>query len=345
MDRKQLVETLKKVEPALAARNEIPVLASFCFNGETVHAFNKIIALVCPCRTEFKGAVQGRLFLDSLALSRADTAEFSVEAETLTVKVGKSKLETPLLAPEEFQFQSPEKGKGKALKVDEKWLAALAVAAAGMGRKLGGAVWQYGVTLDICDGGCIFYATDNRTITRVTAGKPGKVEFSVILLPEFVDALLNAAKGAAPKGIVFSPQWVQAFFNGGLRLFSITMEGASSKSYRDITDSFLTKPGPSPDIPAELSLCLQRAQLAFSHATENPHTELTIKDNFARFKTPSPVGEKTDVMKLPHSPITLKVRPDDLLRGLERGKKISLFESCVRFSAPGYLFLVSPINF
>lgn len=343
MDRKKLIDALKKVEPALAVRNDMPVLASFCFDGNNVHTFNNVTAMVYPCRTDFKGAVQGRLFLDSLGLSHADTVEFSQAGETLNVTAGRSKLETPLLPPAEFKFQSPDMKKGKPLKIDEKWLAALALAAAGMTRKLA-QPWQYGVTLDICENGCIFYATDNRTITRVTAGKSGKVEFSVILLPELVDGLLSAAKGSAPKGIIFSPQWVQVFFNGGLKLFSVTMDGASSKDYRGITDAYLSKSSSAAAIPVELNRCLQRANLAFSHAVENPHTELVIKGNHIRFKTPSPVGDTTDVIKFAHPEIALKVRPDDMLRGLEKGKTLSLFSDCIRFSASGYLFLVSPIN-
>lgn len=345
MDRKKLVTALKKVEPALGALspNTAPVLASFCFSGTNVHAFNGLIALVYPCETEFTGAVPGRIFLDSLALSKAETVALTQNGETLTAVAGRGKLESPLIDKGEFKFLTPNLKTAKPLKVDEKWLAALSLAAAGMTRKLALA-WQYGVTLDVFEKGCIFYATDNRTITRVATGTPqGKAEFSVILLPEFVDALLNAAKESAPKGIYFSPKWVQAFFTGGLKLFSITMEGASSAEYQKITGVYLTKAGDKPPIPPLLSGALQRANLAFGHATDDAHTLLTVKGNHLQLKTPSPVGEITDVIKMPHSDISLKVRPDDMLRALPYCKAITLFEEAVRFSGPGYLFLVSKV--
>src|SRR5688572_3377387 len=133
MKRLELIEVLKKVAPALAAKDLVPAMSCFFFDGKLVSAFDDILAISAPMPTDFKGGLRGHLLLDFLSASRAPEVEFLVEGEEMTVKAGRSKLKIPIVPLDDFKFEWP-KVKSEGLKLDETFFKALNQVLPSMGR-------------------------------------------------------------------------------------------------------------------------------------------------------------------------------------------------------------------
>src|SRR5262245_14583013 len=98
MERVALLEKWQLVAPALSDKELSPVLNRLWFQGDTVMAFNDQIAIETKLKTDFKGAVPGRVLIDMLVASpNAKQVEFKLSDDDLLVKAGNTKLNLKVL--------------------------------------------------------------------------------------------------------------------------------------------------------------------------------------------------------------------------------------------------------
>src|SRR4029077_6417699 len=86
IDRAALLAKLDATAPALASVGSIPLLQNFLFTGERLVAYDDYIGIAAPLRTEFTGAVPGRLLHDAVAkMTHAKDIELREQDEHLLI--------------------------------------------------------------------------------------------------------------------------------------------------------------------------------------------------------------------------------------------------------------------
>lgn len=130
MLRLDLLETLRMVAPALSDKELIPVLTHFWFQGDTVMAFNDQIAIQTKLKTDFTGAVPGRVLLEMVGASRSTEVKFTLTDDNLLVELGhtstkgsgkfitNTKLDLKILPVKDFIHDMPEFGPDDGIKFE-----------------------------------------------------------------------------------------------------------------------------------------------------------------------------------------------------------------------------------
>ncbi len=108
MIRKDLLNALNLVGPALESYGLIPILTNFCFDGETVTAYDSIVGIQAVCDAPINGALPGKVLLDWLNTSLVKELDISTKDNKTTFKTKARKLTLPTLPEEDFLFEIPE---------------------------------------------------------------------------------------------------------------------------------------------------------------------------------------------------------------------------------------------
>lgn len=336
-----LVAILKKLSPGLAVKDLVPIFTCFCFAKDSVHSYDNSCCLRMPAKLGITGGVRGELFLSWLNACKSKEIEITQGENTITAKAGRTKFESAIMAEDEFLFSAPDLAGAVEITPDTAFLAALTKAALSMGRDAS-ATWRYGCTLvPYKSGGYALYATNDKTITKATVGKPaGEPEEAVILSPRFVDLLLAQSKDDAPKKMSIAPAWGEVRFNSGLKLFTPTFVGADPAKYEETLGQVDAETkGKAVEIPAGLDRCLERATLVtkFSKA---PVTRLVGDGERLRFETRSEAGDVNDSIACEHGAVDVYVAPELLQPGLAHAGSLAIAAGCVKLFGPGYKYLV-----
>jgi DNA polymerase III sliding clamp (beta) subunit (PCNA family) len=353
MNRTELLNTLKQVEPALATKDFIPVYACLCFTGKTVFAYDDVVALEAPLDGKTVGGVRGRLLLDWLGASRARELEVTQEKEgELLIKAGRAKLTAPLCGVDDFVFEWPKEDKAdvSTLELKPEVRSALQKASVSMGSDPSHA-WRCGVTMEVLADALVFYSSDNKTASKVSCkfSSPKKaVGKKVLLPPRFCELLINIGAGDKPEKLMFTSEWVETIFKSGVRLFSRCMDAVKLKTYEKIfTQTIDAENAPKMvAIPKGFEQALERA-LVVARFAEDPHTELTVKDGKMVMKTKSPAGDVRDSCDVGNHPdATERLAAEFIQRALPYADKFCIVpgKSCFALRGSGFKHLISVVS-
>lgn len=344
MDRQLLTTTLKKLEPALLDNGQMPVLGCYCFGEKSVHSYNAQLGLSRPYTEKFnppfRGAVRGKLLLGFLNNCGGKDVEFETEGHegSILFKCGRPRIEIPTLLPTDFLFEQPAMDKAREIIVSAALLDSLKLISSNMGSDPTHP-WRMGVTMVSTESGDDFYATNNRTITRVTLGTPEGEAKSYLFPPRFVQLLLSLIKEDEPRRIHVAKSWVRASFKSGLKLFSKSIAEIKSKEYFGMVNPIMEREAKPVAIPAGLEQCLQRAMVVSRYATQ-PVTTLKCSKGKLKLITQSDAG-LDDSVNFEQEEMEVKVPPELLLNGMKNASHMTIFEDCVRFTGKGYVHLVA----
>lgn len=122
MPRKELLEKLELVAPALSSTEIIPILTHFWFSGTHLLAYDDRIAIETPLKTEFTGALPGNRLIALLHTSPAPEAEIVVDKGAASLKLAAARLKLAVAEQDEFVFTMPEPAEKGLLKVKREAL-------------------------------------------------------------------------------------------------------------------------------------------------------------------------------------------------------------------------------
>lgn len=91
VNRKELVEILKKLEPAIAKKDVLSLAQSFVFRDTTICACNDEIYIQCPFNSGLTGAVKASEFYGLLSKTSAADVELEVNENELKIKTKSSR--------------------------------------------------------------------------------------------------------------------------------------------------------------------------------------------------------------------------------------------------------------
>lgn len=346
MDRSKLLETLGIVDPALADNDLIPVLTHFWFTGKEVIAYNDVISISAPFKTNFKGAVRGSL-LKGL-LGKYDSAEVGFESDGDGLRVSGGKRASSVLAvmsQDNFLFTFPNTSDLSELEVDAAGLiAAIDVCLQSLGSHISeperrGITMLPGKskTLDL-------FSTDSVTLSYSVLNTKSShdIEDSITLSELFCRVLVKLLKKekGSDFNLYLSDDFSMAVFGSGIKLFGRLVDDPSPPNFRSAVNRFLPKraDNSSIGIPEDMDAILSRAFLLVSKALE-PETTLKIFQTSKgktrlRVRAVSELGEFQETVEIDdHPKVTVKV---DLSRlrdcDFQTFDKFFVDKKCLMFS-------------
>ena len=285
MNRQKLVDTLEVVGKAVERNNLIPIYEYYCFDGETIFAWNDVFGIEAPYQVPTPFAVHGPTFLGLLKASKEDTIDLKVSGSQLKIQTGKSEFVLPIKGPEDFVWTDrPTFKQGQEIDVDiikgiEHCLSTTSdnLALENFTR----------VCIGTYDGHLAVYSTDGDALTRyITTIKYGTL---ATLARDFCEAIVKAEGGK----LIIEHNWICAL-TGDYKIIGRNL-GPSTIDYEDYISRILE--GPIPDtisFPLKLNDALSRARVVAD--IETSPTKLLVEDNEMALMTETPFGEVYDVM-------------------------------------------------
>jgi len=241
MRRAELVRIARRLKPAIARKDFIPVFTCAYFDGKTVTAHNDVIAIQVPCDWEFKGGLRHKEFTKFLVASRSEEPVWAEmqEGSQCIISMGDTKLTLGVIPLEEFLFNWPT-DTGDEIKPGDEFIDRLRQCAVTLGVDPSHP-WRMGVTIAFDDDGVRFYSTDDHIMTAATLKRDvpgGLVGQAFVLPPMFVRELIVFDSDDPLVTINFCDGHVQAIFASGLKLWSRLIPEVDAGRYVRLTGMY-----------------------------------------------------------------------------------------------------------
>lgn len=345
MKREALLRVLSTVEPAIAGNDLIPVLTHYWFTGRTVMAYNDVIAISAPYKTNIKGAIRGSLLSGILSKLSGEEVDFSQEGDSVIIKSKRSKMVAPLLSTDTFLFKFPKSGE-PTLTLKEKQVGELAAAfdicLQALSRRVS-EPQRLGITIVPDKKGLCFYATDSITLSSAAlAAKSHSLDRTVTLAKPFCESAQKLLSGKGVKNVSLEVTDEYAILTIGedddaILLYGRLVDDPNPPKFKDVVKQYLPE-GSSESmvtIPKAFEAALDRAYLVVHKALE-PSTQISVVESkngdvLVRIAAKSEQGEVTESVKIDeHADVSLGI---DLSRlrdcDISKFDRILFDEACI----------------
>jgi hypothetical protein len=307
MERKRLIDALDECGPALANNALIPILTHYAFTGTEVIAFNGRMAISCPWKSDFKGAVPQTLSA-LLKSSGAKEVDFQPEGETLVVKAASSRFKLAVLPLEDFTFEMPDFKRKSSFGVDAgRFLQSIEACLLSVGNDTSRSDYM-GVTLINYGDELLMFATDRETISHGAVALKDKVGFKdrVIFPTEFCRELLRIAKGATKLNMEITENYA-ILEHGDVTLYTLLEElDHNPLDFIANLDQLFTAAMKKKmiEIPSKIAGILERACIVTNAAVDRTKTTIKVGDAGKTIMvSKSERGEVTDTITLEDHPL------------------------------------------
>lgn len=335
MRRKALVNMLELMKPALADEAMVPIYQNFCFDGETVYAFDDALAIVGPCETGVDPfSCHGGIMLGLLRNCRTEDVdvEFDNKANEVVFIAGRAKMRLPYLPAEEFLFQEPEPETwAVGLEIDDRLLEAMEICLTTAGKDTAQEALM-GLTLNIGDG-VNLYSCDADAISHFLIEPANDSDAQVeCLVPsgfwESVMRICKAEKNVHGKLFV-SDDWALAKLENDYRIYGRIIKPKLPVDHADSIERQLRgKEPPWVNVPKGLEHALSRARIIAE--PKSAYTEITIKDGRMILYTNTDLGEVRDSVNIhaDHPDMEAKVNAALMARSIAVCSQMAVLEDC-----------------
>lgn len=182
LGRDAFVGALSLAKPALADKSPLPALTYFWFDGKSVLAYNDVLGVVAPAKTDFTGGLEGSLLLGLLEHSSGEIS-LGVENGSAALGVSGAKAKLPVLPWESHVWDAPAiPDTANLIEFGTDFAAALAgvLVSAGAG---GQGAPPAGVTLAKEGDKIALYAADGRSLSWARLAVKDVGDFGHVVLP------------------------------------------------------------------------------------------------------------------------------------------------------------------
>lgn len=237
IDRVQLLQTLTACKRALTTKGNVPVLASYCFTGDDVYAFDGVVAIYGKANLGgFVGAVPGDALRQWLEVAPGDRVVLETTESATIWKSGQRKLRLEALPVSDFAIgELPDAEYW--IELDEHFKDYLRVAATSLGTD-DRHEWRLGVTLSFVDDNSIqFLSSDDITVACVEAEyevPEGMHGTARVLPPQAVTVLL--ATKEVPKFMGIAGSWTYFMFDDGQSISVRATADADAERFRSVVN-------------------------------------------------------------------------------------------------------------
>lgn len=282
------VATLAMAKPALAEKSPLQALGYFWFDGENVHAYNDVLGVIAPAKTDFKAGIEGALLLGLLEHSSGDVS-LQVENSVALLEVSGAVAKLPVLPWESHIWDSPGLPDGSnAIEYGEDFIAALAGVLISVGAG-GPGVPPAGVSLVKEGGNLAFYASDGKSLSWARLPAPDVSDFGYVVLPgPFCEQLVKLRKGTLA-------WWKDGatVLTDNVQVFSKLVAVETLPNYADSIARYLAPGGkehsaPVP-VPPKLSPALERVMVLLGDRPEL--MEVSASEKVLKLALKVPAGQ------------------------------------------------------
>jgi len=345
MNRKQLIETLELVKPALADDGLVPIFTNFCFDDNVVYAYKDRLGIVATCAVGETFAVNGKTMLDLLKTSSVTEVEFQLVDDQLLMTAGKSKMKLPYMGKSEFLFEEPEDEKWDImLSIDEHMLHGLelclvtssndATMPALMGVTIKGGKTSY------------FYSCDGDALSRYQLEESSSKSAQFTIPNEFCKALLNISDKTGNRAgqLYVNQEWVLAELDN-YKIFGRIIENPEPLDFEKQISKVLKSTPNFVSVPDTLESALNRARVLAD--PESKPTVLSIEKGKLKVKTETHLGVANDTLKIDesHKPVEASVSAKLVSRAIGICDEFALFEACTVYrSGEDFFLLIANYN-
>ncbi len=302
-NRDALLKLVTLLRPALSTQSFIPALTHIRFSAGHATAFNDVTAIKAKAPFDLECCLPGELFIKALSSFNADqVALTALEAGTLLLTAGRSKLKVPVLPIKDFPLKEP----GAATDVvafDNDMLEGVRKCLFSVGADPTHPA-QMGVTLDSEDGKAVFYSSDNFTISRYqTKSKVTLPAGAPIILPTFFCEQMLALAKVYPDDDVDLELFASALrctFGKKASLLTKTVADLEPLDFQKILNKHLKIGDVKKQlgrIPDTFDAAWNRALLVLSGEADKATKVAEDNDGFSLYSK-SALGEADDTMPL-----------------------------------------------
>ncbi len=301
MQRIDLVEMLQLVSPGLSGNDLIPILSHVWFTGSDLMTYNDHIAISCPLKTTFTGAVPGSTLIDLIKNSRAKEVEFVSADNELIIKAASSRFKLALIPDDAFSiFEMPQPSKN-VLPLPPEFFAAVARCMQSVGTDPS-TPEQLGVTLVPNGKELSLHATNNFTMThdKIILPEPLKLKDRVTLSADFCKQMISIAKAEKKVKVEIHDDHSLLTTTTGISLFGRLIEIDKPLDFAGIMKANVPADAKknAVAVPSKLRLMIERAIIITNATTEKSFTEISIRDGKMKFISKSARGEVMDSVLL-----------------------------------------------
>lgn len=348
MKRQNLLEALDLVKPALSGQDFIPILSHFVFDGESVYAYDDVLAIDTECDFPLHGAVKGNLLLGLLNKSLSPEVKVEVEEDQARFKLGKSKINLPILPESSSILEIPDEAfELPSIELSEDDINGLEKCLISVGEDMTHPQ-QMGITVRITSDTLVFFSTNNMTIS--TYQRDGKFDDEVltegVILPgRFCEQMVRIAKK--------EQESVQLSIGTGYALAFVSKHMIFSKLINELTPldfdaaikSHLKDASEEKiPVPMQLSMALERALLVLADAPDKV-TKVNLANGKLSLLSESGPSSVEDSMAInDKKEMETKIPTQLLLRALVYCNKMEFLRSCLLLEGDDFTHLVAYIS-
>ncbi len=350
MKRTELIDILNTAKLGLTTRDFIPILSHFCFDGETVLAYDDVIAIQLPCDIPIQGAIRGELLLSLLSKSVGDEVHCKQKGKKVSITIdGNEKIELPTLPMEDFLFEFPDTSGLQRIPLTQKFINGFKHCLLSASSDTSSPE-RMGVTLSFKKK-IEMYSTDNVTISRFLVGKDaGELSnIGVMILPvEFCKALVDIASGMEddPELLIGDDWgWVVVDMGDWGQLYSRLGSASAPMDYTKIINPYIkqVRGKTYADVP-EYFPNLVRKALPFLNEESDGTCSIDVKDNELTVSVTTSYGNFSQPVELDSDvdDVSIKVEPALLDRIIDDCASFYILGDCIIFkNRKGFMHLVA----
>ena len=351
INRKKLLRALQILKPALATEDFILIAKCFCFREKYVFAFNNVLAILWPFKSEIVGGIPGEVFLRMVSSMTSKEVEIEQDEDSINFVSAGTKFESPIFPKQKFLIDDFKVVEAKgSIPVDKDFFDGLESCLISVGTNVMQPQHQ-GISVVIANKKVSLYSTDNVTLSRYSyPTKKSKTKMEVILPIDFCKQLLAMQSHledsvidfhsdyvgvrtqkifAGKRYVIFSKRYV-----GELSLFENVMEDYYKKENEEAGAFFL--------IEKSFEDCLERSLMVLG-SDPDKKTTLVLTKKGVKFLTKSRISGTVLSDKystkinaaLPKDGRTLIIDPGFALRGCKTNgnKNVTFGKTAMMFKS------------
>lgn len=348
MQTEELVEILKSVAPALAAKPQPDQEVMSCFwmeEGRGVTTFDNLVGLVydfeeCPVTAN----VHGSKLLSWLGTLSGKEMKIEGKGGNVTFRAGRSHITLPHVESSVLWFEEPDMEDASQLELGPISDAIRHVLPC-MGTDPGMPTLM-GILLDCHDLGVDVYATDGNIAARSflevdTGDLCGNV---VALHPRFVE--IFTPQMTEESVLLFGASFIGAFLAPNFALYGRVLLDSDAEDLGGLFGEQDAILGDAVPIPSGFDAALKRAEVITSSSKGTAAAEMEVRGDKLIIMSSTPGGKTQDVLRLKgeHEAIKLPVDPSMVRKVLDGCDRLCITETALWLAGPHATYVVSGLG-
>jgi|SRR5215469_740083 len=344
-----LLAVLEAASPALGtARNLVPGLSHFWFDGKTVTAFNDVLGIRVTMESDFTGGVEGERLLGVLKNSTAKQVTLKTRTgrnPALSVEAGSAGVTLPMRPIEESLFRE-EFPRDTGFTISKELIEALKLTMLSCNNKKLASPAERGITLIQKGTTLDAYTTDDSTVSwsRIAEAQLFPTKTGRAIWPrEFCDYIFrNFGHGTR---VAFVDNAVWCADDTGVTVYTKLVEDNSVVDFPGFVSNYEKEIAVAFKIPEELPKALLRAEAMIPEKAPIELEVTTVSDGdedvrVLRLYANNAIGEFDDLVEIDATGHDLTVKADVKLirRALPGRTSVAITRQSVVLTGPANFF-------